>query len=345
MTDSKTPSVNSKDTSDYQKRKISDHYKISSVEPSRFLSADLLAQLNASLIDIRITKSIGILSPRAAAKSVWVGTDTKIIHMANQSDGTSTDDYVRWYFSKIGVDQDNQSWLPVKKNIYGRYVVVDQLHSLINNTHGFMYTDNNSDDIAETFQLELQKYDAWENGEIFDVELSYRNNHEFCEVIKAIPYIGSKLEDAVEKAKIDFVAALRDETCNLQLVIGCKRDDIPNGETPLEYLKSTFLDFHGTELAINRYSYSIARKEITVTLDPKTLANVQAVYDKTESGLLIYIREYLEDYNIDGWDVLRVFMSGVPLAQWDGHILGAWFYALFKELDNLNDPRVSFKVA
>ena len=131
----------------------------------------------------------------------------------------------------------------------------------------------------------------------------------------------------------------------MHLTLDLNRNKIPADITPLDYLKQTFLDAHGFELVILKDKYSIARKELYVVVDISQLPSVQEVYDNTEYPLIKHIEEYIEnDWDIDPWEVMQVFLSKTSINQWKLLLAGAYLYALFKDLNNLNDPRISFEM-
>lgn len=131
----------------------------------------------------------------------------------------------------------------------------------------------------------------------------------------------------------------------MHLTLDLNRSKIPTDITPLDYLKQTFLDAHGFELVILKDKYRIARKELYVVVDADKLPSVQEVYDNTEYPLIKHIEEYIEnDWDIDPWEVMQVFLSKTSINQWKLLLAGAYLYALFKDLNNLNDPRISFEM-
>lgn len=131
----------------------------------------------------------------------------------------------------------------------------------------------------------------------------------------------------------------------MHLTLDLNRSKIPADITPLDYLKQTFLDAHGFELVILKDKYRIARKEIYLVVDISQLPSVQEVYDNTEYPLIKYIEEYIDnDRDIDPWEVMQVFLSKTSIDQWKPLLAGAYLYALFKDLNNLNDPRISFEM-
>lgn len=131
----------------------------------------------------------------------------------------------------------------------------------------------------------------------------------------------------------------------MHLTVDLNRQNIPADITPLDYLKQTFLDAHGFELVILKDKYRIARKELYVVVDISQLPSVQEVYDNTKYPLIKHIEEYIDnDRDIDPWEVMQVFLSKTSVDQWKLLLVGAFFYALFKDLNNLNDPRIEFEI-
>lgn len=131
----------------------------------------------------------------------------------------------------------------------------------------------------------------------------------------------------------------------MHLTLDLNRNNIPADITPLDYLKQTFLDAHGFELVILKDKYSIARKELYVVVDISQLPSVQEVYDTTEYPLFKHMECYIDNYwHIDPWQVMRTFFSKTSINLWDTPLSGAFVYALFKDLNNLNDPRISFEM-
>lgn len=131
----------------------------------------------------------------------------------------------------------------------------------------------------------------------------------------------------------------------MHLTVDLNRQNIPADITPLDYLKQTFLDAHGFELVILKDKYRIAKKELYVVVDISQLPSVQEVCDNTKYPLIKHIEEYIDnDRDIDPWEVMQVFLSKTSINQWKLLLVGAFFYALFKDLNNLNDPRIEFEM-
>ena len=131
----------------------------------------------------------------------------------------------------------------------------------------------------------------------------------------------------------------------MHLTVDINRDNIPAGVTPLDHLKQSFLSAHGIELAILKDRYSIARKELYVVIDADKFPSIQEAYDNTEYPLVKHIEGYIDNYwDIDPWEVMQVFLSKTSINQWKLPVSGAYLYALCKDLNYINDPRISFEM-
>ena len=131
----------------------------------------------------------------------------------------------------------------------------------------------------------------------------------------------------------------------MYLTVDINRNNLPADVTPLDHLKQSFLSAHGIELAILKDRYSIARKELSVVIDADKLPSVQEVYDNTEYSLVKHMEDYLDCYwDINPWDVMKVFLSKTSINQWKLPLAGAYLYALCKDLNYINDPRIAFEM-
>ena len=231
------------------------------------------------------------------------------------------------------------------------------------------------DDVEEVFdgRIEsiLDQHRAWELNRVYDITLTYKFNPKISMTVHEVSDLeGTQdIEDAVKKLHKNLIKKIAKEACTLKITVDIDRDDFGDDENetdfykyPMKYLEKGFLDDYAIDfvfiedrspvalgvanskkLFIGSHNYSIARKELTFSVDPNRVPYFQDIYDATSKPLLSNMEAFLEDYGNTGWIVMRDLMAKRPLQDWDKLVVSAFWTALMEGIGCVSYKKSDFQ--
>lgn len=318
---------------------------IMSNQSTSLLSVPLRCRLESLNYDVSITPSFGALNPRINASTVWVGMDTLI---PDDLKVLSLPECIERYFERLNVAQDDYLWtgvgsmdLPEYKDFYTYQA--DKLEYSLDN--GFIYISKaklrklshgqdrfDQSDAAfyervagELFFKEVDRYNKWFTGKIYDIEISALHGRYLAE--SCYRYKGeAAFSDAIYKCIDSITKQMTNDKPDLYCILGLKLGDkTENGNIKkLSYvsrkLKSTF----GIAPPIGSNSYNEVNQEVVACMLFDDLPDYNTLKGRTTKDLegeVISQAKRVMRGTFDEQALIKALNSDTPYVEWDRKVL------------------------